>query len=150
MTKKIALGADHGGYELKQAILAHLREQGYAVQDFGTDGPASVDYPDYAIPLARAVAAGEYDLGILICGTGIGMSIAANKVRGARAAACSDTYSARMSRQHNNANILCLGGRVLGLGLALDIVDTWLGAEFEGGRHARRVGKITDAETNRA
>lgn len=149
MTKKIALGADHGGYELKQAILAHLREQGYAVQDFGTDGPASVDYPDYAIPLARAVAAGEYDLGILICGTGIGMSIAANKVRGARAAACSDTYSARMSRQHNNANILCLGGRVLGLGLALDIVDAWLGAEFEGGRHARRVGKITDVETNR-
>lgn len=148
-TRKIAVGADHGGYELKNLIVEHLRQSGYAVQDFGTHGPESVDYPDYAYQVARAVAAGEYDLGILICGTGIGMSIAANKIVGVRAAACSDTYSARMSRLHNNANILCLGGRVLGPGLALDIVDVWLSTEFEGGRHARRVEKIRQMEATR-
>lgn len=148
-TRKIAVGADHGGYELKHLIVEHLRRQGYEVQDLGTHGPEPVDYPDYAQQVARAVAAGEYDLGILICGTGIGMSIAANKIVGIRAAVCGDTYSARMSRLHNNANILCLGGRVLGPGLALDIVDAWLSAEFEGGRHARRVEKIRQMEASR-
>ncbi len=148
-TRKIAVGADHGGYELKGVIVEHLRQSGYVVQDFGTHGLESVDYPDYAYQVARAVAAGEYDLGILICGTGIGMSIAANKIVGVRAAVCGDTYSARMSRLHNNANILCLGGRVLGPGLALDIVDVWLRTEFEGGRHARRVEKIRQMEASR-
>lgn len=149
-TRKIAIGADHGGYELKHLIVEHLRRQGYEVQDFGTHGSEeSVDYPDYAQQVARAVAAGEYDLGILICGTGIGMSIAANKIVGVRAAVCGDTYSARMSRLHNNANILCLGGRVLGPGPALDIVDIWLRTEFEGGRHARRVEKIRQMEASR-
>lgn len=147
--RKIAIGADHGGYELKNIILEHLRQAGYTVEDFGTNSPESVDYPDYAYQVARGVAAGDYDLGILICGTGIGMSIAANKIVGVRAAVCGDTYSARMSRLHNNANILCLGGRVVGPGLALDIVDVWLSTEFEGGRHARRVEKIRQIEASR-
>ena len=147
---KIAVGADHGGYALKDIIVDRLQERGYEVRDFGTHGPEPVDYPDYARPVARAVASGVFDLGILVCGTGIGVSIAANKVVGIRAAACSDTYSARMSRQHNNANVLCLGGRVLGPGLALDIVDAWLTAEFEGGRHARRVEGIHRIEADRS
>jgi len=146
---KIATGADHGGFELKAQIVAHLRDLGHEVEDFGASGPESVDYPDYARPVAGAVAAGEFDCGILICGTGIGISIAANKVAGIRAATCTDTYSARMSRQHNDANILCLGGRVVGVGLALDIVDIWLATKFEGGRHARRVGKIQQIEDDR-
>jgi len=144
---KIALGADHGGYALKDRIAAHLRERGHEVQDFGTAGPESVDYPDFARQAARAVAAGECDRGIVVCGTGIGVSIAANKVVGIRAALCTDGYMARMSRQHNDANILALGARVLGEGLALDIVDVWLTAEFEGGRHARRIAKIHEIET---
>ena len=142
----IAIAADHGGYELKQHIAKFLIAQGHQVQDFGTDGPESVDYPDFAAPLARAVAAGEFERGILICGTGIGISMAANKVRGARAAVCTNCYMAHKSRQDNDANILCLGGRVLGLGLALDIVQTFLGSEFLGGRHARRVDKISALE----
>jgi ribose 5-phosphate isomerase B len=143
---RIATGADHGGFELKVQIVEHLREMGHEVEDFGTTGPESVDYPDYARPVSRAVAAGEYDCGILICGTGIGIGIAANKVPGIRAAVCTETYSARMSRLHNDANILCLGGRVVGVGLAFDIVDIWLTTVFEGGRHARRVGKIHQIE----
>lgn len=143
---KIAVGADHGGYQLKARIVQRLHELGHEVQDHGTDGPESVDYPDFAEPVGRAVVAGECDRGILVCGTGIGMSMCANKVPGVRAAVCCDTYSARMSRQHNDANVLCLGQRVLGEGLALDIVDTWLAAEFDGGRHARRVAKIHDLE----
>lgn len=139
---KIAIGSDHGGYELKTKVVRHLRELGHEVEDYGTHSLDSVDYPDFALPVAKAVAAGQCERGVLICGTGIGVCIAANKVRGIRAALCSDTYSARMSRQHNDANILCMGGRVLGEGLALDIVDTWLNAAFEGGRHARRVDKI--------
>jgi ribose 5-phosphate isomerase B len=119
------------------------------VQDFGTAGPESVDYTDFARQAARAVAAGACDRGIVVCGTGIGVSIAANKVVGIRAALCTDGYMARMSRQHNDANILALGARVLGEGLALDIVDAWLAAEFEGGRHARRVAKIHEIETER-
>lgn len=142
----IAIAADHGGYELKQHIAEFLIAQGHQVQDFGTYSPEAVDYPDLAAPLARAVAAGEFERGILVCGTGIGMSIAANKVRGARAAVCTDCYMARMSRQDNDANILCLGGRVLGPGLALDIVQVFLSNEFLGGRHAQRVAKINALE----
>jgi len=142
----IAIGADQGGYELKQSIVEFLIAQGYQVQDFGAHTTESVDYPDIAAPLARAVAAGEFERGILICGTGIGMSLAANKVRSVRAAACANCYMARMARQDNDANILCLGGRVLGLGLTLDIVQIFLDSEFLGGRHARRVGKISALE----
>lgn len=145
---RIVIGADHGGYGLKEAVKRHLLAAGHEVHDVGThDGQTSVDYPDYALPVARAVVKGEYDLGIVICGTGIGISIAANKVRGARAALCTDPYMARMARMHNDANILALGGRVIGEGLALDIVDAFLGASYEGGRHARRVAKIADIET---
>jgi len=143
---RIAIGADQGGYELKQSIVEFLIAQGHQVQDFGTNSPASVDYPDIAAPVARAVAAGEFERGILICGTGIGVSLAANKVSSVRAAVCTNCYMARMSRQDNDANVLCMGGRVLGLGLALDIVQTFLGSEFLGGRHARRVNKISALE----
>jgi ribose 5-phosphate isomerase B len=139
---RIAIGADHAGYELKQQIARYLLAQGHQVQDLGTHGPQPVDYPDYAVRVARAVVAGEAERGILICGTGIGMSIAANKVRGARAAVCTDCYMARMARQHNDARILCLGGRVLGLGSALDVVEVFLRTDFVGGRHAQRVDKI--------
>jgi len=143
---RIAIGADQGGYELKQPIVEFLIAQGHQVQDFGTHSPDSVDYPDIAALVARAVAAGEFERGILICGTGIGMSLSANRVRTVRAAVCTNCYMARMSRQDNDANVLCLGGRVLGLGLALDIVQTFLASEFLGGRHARRVNKITALE----
>jgi len=139
---RIAIGSDHGGFEAKGEIIKLLEAEGCEVQDFGTYTAESCDYPDIAHKVGKAVAAGEYELGILICGTGIGVSIAANKVPGVRAALCSDTYSARMARAHNNANILCLGGRVLGMGLMEDIVRTFLHGEFEGGRHARRVDKI--------
>jgi len=142
----VAIAADHGGYELKQQIAEFLIAQGHQVQDFGTHSPKAVDYPDFAAPLARAVAAGEFERGILICGTGIGMSVTANKVRGIRAAVCTNCYMARMSRQDNDANILCLGGRVLGRGLALEIVQVFLSSEFAGGRHARRVDKIGKLE----
>jgi len=143
---RIVISADHGGYELKQQIIEFLIAQGHQVQDLGTHGPESVDYPDLAAPLARAVAAGEFERGILICGTGIGMSIAANKVPGARAALCTDCYMAHLAREHNDAQILCLGGRVLGPGIALDIVQVFLSSEFTGGRHARRVDKIGKLE----
>lgn len=142
MKKIIALAADHGGYELKNRIRAHLEEAGHVCRDFGTDSAASVDYPDYAHPLCEAVAAGECELGILVCGTGIGMSMAANKHRGIRAACCSDTYSARLTREHNDANVLCLGGRVVGEGLALDMVDLFVTTPFAGGRHQARVDKL--------
>ena len=143
---KIALGADHGGYLLKDRIIQHLRELGHEAHDFGANGPASVDYPDFARQAAEAVAAGVCERGIVVCGTGIGVCIAANKVAGIRAALCTDGYMARMSRAHNDANILALGARVLGEGLALDIVDAWLQGEFEGGRHARRIAKIHQIE----
>lgn len=144
--ERIAIGADHAGRALKEEILVFLRDAGYSVEDMGTYGDESVDYPDYALKVARAVATGAADLGILICGTGIGMSIAANKVRGVRAAVATDCYMARMAREHNDANILCLGGRVVGAGLALDIVQTFLQSRFAGGRHVRRIGKIRAAE----
>ncbi len=144
---RIIIGADHGGFRLKEAVKRHLLALGHEMHDVGThDGETSVDYPDYALPVARAVVKGEYDYGIVICGTGIGISIAANKVRGARAALCTDPYMARMARAHNDANILALGGRVVGEGLALDIVDAFLAGAYEGGRHARRVAKIAALE----
>ena len=142
----LAIGSDHGGFALKQEIMAHLREKGIEFKDFGTYTEESCDYPDYGEAVARAVASGECERGIAVCGTGIGISIAMNKVRGIRAALCGDCYSAEMTRRHNDANILALGGRVVGAGLALKIVDTFLETPFEGGRHARRVAKIHEIE----
>ena len=140
----IALGCDHGGYALMQSVKAHLDELGLEYKDFGTYGTDSCDYPVYAKAAANAVSSGECEKGILICGTGIGISIAANKVKGIRAALCSDCFSAEMTRRHNNANMLAMGARVLGEGLALKIVDIFLTTEFDGGRHARRVDMIED------
>ena len=144
----IAIGADHGGYELKEAVKKHLEGRNIEFKDFGTFTGEAVDYPVIAKQVGEAVAGGEFECGILVCGTGIGMSIAANKVKGIRAACCSDTFSARFTKMHNNTNILCFGGRVLGQGLALDVVDAFLDAEFEGGRHERRVNMIMDIENN--
>ncbi|MBO8168521.1 MAG: ribose 5-phosphate isomerase B [Thermoanaerobacteraceae bacterium] len=143
---KIALGSDHGGYQLKETIKAFLDELGMEYKDFGTDCEESVDYPDFALKVAEAVAGGQYDRGILICGTGIGIGIAANKVLGIRAALCHDVFSAKASREHNDANILSLGQRVIGPGLALEIVKAWLSTGFAGGRHQRRVDKIKAIE----
>jgi len=143
----IALGSDHGGFELKTAVLEHLKKQGYDTKDFGVYDTCSADYPDYAVPVCDAVLAGEADLGVLICGTGIGISIAANKVNGIRCALCGDVFSAKMARLHNNAQIVALGGRVLGVGLALEIVDAFLSTPFSGEeRHANRVAKIMKIE----
>ncbi|MFZ5943933.1 MAG: ribose 5-phosphate isomerase B [Bacillota bacterium] len=142
----VALGSDHGGYHLKEEIKKYLDEKGIKYTDFGTHATDSCDYPDIALPAAKAVAAGEFERGILICGTGIGIGIAANKVKGIRAALCHDTFSARASREHNDANILTLGERVIGRGLALDIVDIWLNTEFSGGRHQKRIDKIHEIE----
>ena len=141
-----AIGSDHGGYELKQAVMAHLKERGVEFRDYGTFSTDSCDYPDYGEAVARAVASGECERGIVVCGTGIGISIASNKVHGIRCALCGDCYSAEKSREHNDANMLALGGRVLGEGLALKIVDTFLDTEFAGGRHARRLAKIAAIE----
>jgi ribose 5-phosphate isomerase B len=144
---KIAIGADHGGYHLKQEILEYVRYLGYECQDFGANTPDAVDYPDIALKVAQAVAQGKFDRGILMCGTGIGVSISANKVKGIRAALCHDAFSAHASRDHNDANILCMGGRVVGTGLACYIVKVWLETGFsQGERHVRRVGKISAAE----
>lgn len=143
---KIAIGADHGGIHLKTAIVAHLKDLGHEVVDYGTDSSESCDYPLIALPLAKDVAAGDLALGILICGTGIGIGIAANKVPGVRAALCHDTFSAHAAREHNNANILTMGERIIGPGLALDIVDAFLAADFAGDRHERRVGEIAAIE----
>lgn len=143
----IGIGCDHAAVELKQLIIRHLQEKGYEVKDYGCYKPESVDYADYALAVANAVASGECDKGILICGTGIGMSIAANKVRGIRCALCGDTFSARATREHNDANILAMGERVIGKGLAQDIVDVFLTTEFSGDeRHVRRIAKITAIE----
>lgn len=139
---RIVVGCDHAGFAVKQAVLGWLAARGHAVEDRGTSSEASVDYPDYAHQVASAVAAGDADLGILLCGTGLGMSMAANKVRGVRAAVCHDAFTARMARAHNDANVLCVGSRVVGLGVLESIVDAFLDASFEGGRHARRVAKI--------
>lgn len=142
----IAIGSDHGGFELKREIMAHLDSLGLEYKDYGTYSPESCDYPVYGEAVARAVASGAAERGILICGTGIGISIAANKVRGIRAANCGDCFSAEFTRRHNDANILALGARVVGPGLALKIVDTFLDTPFEGGRHARRVDLISELE----
>ena len=142
----IALGCDHGGFALMQKVKKHLAELGMEFKDFGTYSEDSCDYPVYAKAAAESVASGECSLGILICGTGIGISIAANKIRGIRAALCSDCFSAEMTRRHNDANMLAMGARVLGEGLALKIVDTFLNTEFEGGRHSRRVDMISEIE----
>ena len=143
----IAVGSDHGGYELKEQIIKYLKDRHLEVKDFGTcDCTTSVDYPDYGLAVAEAVKNGECEKGIIVCGTGVGISIAANKVAGIRAALCTDCYTAKMSREHNNANILALGGRVVGLGLALEILEIWLNTEFAEGRHATRVNKICDIE----
>ena len=139
---KIAIGSDHGGFHYKEAIMEYLKARNIEFVDVGTHTRESCYYPDIAQNVAKKVVSGEFNRGILICGTGIGMSIAANKIRGIRAALCSDTYSARVCRAHNNANILCLGERVIGEHLALDIVDIWLKTGFEGGRHKRRIDKI--------
>lgn len=141
---KIAIGSDHGGFGYKASIIKALQVKGYDIVDMGTYSPQSCDYPIIAKKVARAVAKGDFEKGILVCGTGIGMSMAANKVKGIRAAVCGDTFSARATRAHNNANILCLGQRVVGEGLALDIVDIWLTTKFEGGRHERRVNMIEE------
>lgn len=139
----IAIGSDHGGFALKQEIMGWLAEQGYEYKDFGSYDEASCDYPEYAQAVAQAVADGEYEKGILICGTGIGISIAANKVKGIRAALCHDCFSAQATREHNNANILAMGGRVVGPGLAIKIVETFLTTPFsQDERHIRRIQKI--------
>ena len=143
----LAIASDHGGFALKQEIMAHLKDTGVEFEDLGTYSEESVDYPVYAAKLGKAVAAGEYERGILICGTGIGISIAANKIHGIRCALCSDCYSAEMSRRHNNANVLAMGGRTLGGELAKKITDTFLTTEFEGGRHQRRVDLIMALES---
>ena len=145
----IAIASDHGGFELKQAIIKYFDKNEISYTDLGTCSTESVDYPDIAISCAEAVARGEYEKGIIICGTGIGVCIAANKVKGIRAAQCHDTFSARMSRLHNDANILTMGGRVIGSGLAIEIVKAWLASDFEGERHQRRVNKISQYESNR-
>lgn len=143
---KIAIGCDHGGLEHKNAISEHLKERGFEVTDFGIYEQVSVDYPEIAVKVAGSVASKENELGILVCGTGIGMSLAANKVKGIRAAVLSDHFSAKYTRLHNDANILCLGGRVIGMGTALELVDIFVDTKFEGGRHQKRVDMITALE----
>lgn len=146
---KIAIGCDHVGYELKKRVIDHLTEKGHEVVDFGTDSTERTDYPIYGEKAANAVASGECDRGIVICGTGIGISISANKVKGIRCVVCSEPYSALLSRQHNDTNMLAFGSRVVGGDLALMIVDAWLSGEYEGGRHAKRVQMISDIENKR-
>src|SRR5699024_2406435 len=139
MEMKVGIGSDHGGYELKEYIKGFLEEEGIEYIDYGTNSSESVDYPEFGEKVALAVKNGECDRGIVVCGTGIGISISCNKVAGIRCALCGDTYSAKMSVEHNNAQVLALGGRVVGKDLALEIVSTWLSARFQGGRHERRV-----------
>ena len=144
----IGVGSDHGGFELKTHIINHLKEKGLEYKDFGCYDEKSVDYPDIAEKVCNAINNKECENGILICGTGIGISMAANKINGIRAAHCHDVYSAEMTKRHNNANVLCMGGRVVGRELAFRIIDAWLESEFEGGRHADRIKKIHDLEKN--
>ena len=145
----IAIGSDHGGYALKQEIMAYLESQGVSYRDYGCYSEESCDYPDIAAAVCSAINGGDCEKGILICGPGIGISIAANKIKGIRAALCSDYYSAKYTRLHNDANILCLGGRTIGPGSACELVQVFLTTEFEGGRHQRRVDKITALENTR-
>jgi len=143
---KIAVGSDHVGWELKNRIISYLGERGHETADMGAYGPERTDYPVYAKKVAQAVADGTCENGILICGTGVGMSIAANKVRGVRAAACSEPYSAKLAKEHNNANVLCFGSRVVGCAMAEMMADMFLSAVYEGGRHQRRVDMIGEME----
>lgn len=143
---KIALGCDHGGFELKEAVRQHLEAQGVQVEDFGTYSTDSVDYAPIAAKAARCVASGGADYGILMCSTGIGISMAANKVKGIRAAVCTNAHCAEMTRRHNNANILCMGGQVVDKETALQLVDIFLSTAFDGGRHARRIAQIAQIE----
>ncbi|MBI5048094.1 MAG: ribose 5-phosphate isomerase B [Deltaproteobacteria bacterium] len=144
----IAIASDHAGLELKEDIKTFLKEKGVDTLDMGTNGSESVDYPDYGIPVAEKVSMGKIEKGILICGTGIGMSIVANKFSNVRAALVNDVYSAKMAREHNDANILVIGGRIAGKGLAREMVKTWLEAKFEGGRHQKRLDKIREIENS--
>jgi ribose 5-phosphate isomerase B len=139
------IGSDHAGLELKRVLLAELEKRGLAVVDFGTHSADSCDYPDFAHALGAALSRGEIERGLLVCGTGVGMSIAANRNPAVRAVVCSEPFSARMARAHNDANVLCVGARVIGAGTAIDILDAFLGGSFEGGRHAPRVAKLTPA-----
>lgn len=143
---KIVIGNDHTATDMKKEIMAYLEEKGYEVLNVGTDGYESVDYPDFAKKVCDAVNSKEADLGIAICGTGVGISIACNKVHGIRAVCCSEPFSAKLSRQHNNSNVLCFGARVIGPELAKMIVDEWLNAEFQGGRHQQRIDKVMALE----
>lgn len=143
---KIAISSDHGGNNLRKEIMSLLDELNISYEDFGPQSSGSVDYPDYAKPVADGVASGKFDRGILICGTGIGMSIAANKVKGIRCALVHDVFSAKATRCHNDSNILAMGERVIGPGLAVEIVKAWLDTDFEGGRHTKRIDKITELE----
>lgn len=145
---KVALACDHRGFASKEQIKSHLIAAGHTVQDFGCDSPSSCDYPDTAIPGAISIASGEADRGIFFCGTGIGMSMAANKVKGIRAALCHDELTAQLSRRHNDANVLCLPADLVGEELTRKLVDTWLVTEYEGGRHDRRLQKIVEFESN--
>jgi len=146
--KKIALASDHGGFDLKESVIAHLLNTGWEVDDLGPHSGDSVDYPDYGIKLAEAVAEKKVDRGIVICGTGIGMSIVVNRYPGIRGTLCSDVFTAKLCREHNDSNILIMGGRVIGIGLAAEIVNTWLNTSFEGGRHQRRLDKINQIDAS--
>lgn len=146
---KIGIGNDHSAVEMKNEVMIFLQDLGYEVVNYGTDSSASCNYPEYGQKVGEAVAAKEVDLGILICGTGVGISLAANKVKGIRAVVCSEPYSARLSRQHNNTNILAFGARVIGIEMAKMIIEEWLNAEFEGGRHQTRVDMIMDIENRK-
>ena len=146
--KKIAIASDHGGFELKETVIAHLLNDGWEIDDLGPSNENSVDYPDYGIKLAEIIANKKVERGIIICGTGVGMSIVVNRFPGIRGTLCSDIYTAKMCRKHNDSNILIMGGRVIGKGLASEIVDTWLNTAFEGGRHQKRLDKINEIDAN--
>jgi ribose 5-phosphate isomerase B len=146
--KKIAIASDHGGFDLKKSVIAHLLNDDWEIDDLGPSNEDSVDYPDYGIKLAEIIANKKVERGIVICGTGVGMSIVVNRFPGIRGTLCSDNYTAKMCRKHNDSNILIMGGRVIGMGLASEIVDTWLNTAFEGGRHQRRLDKINEIDTN--
>lgn len=146
--KKLAIGCDHSAVELKNIIIEHIKSQNIEIVDFGTTSTEASNYPDYAAKVAQSIQSGEFEHGILICGTGIGISIAANKHKGIRCAVCSEPYSAKLSKEHNNSNIIAFGARVVGSEMAKMIVDSWLNAEFMGGKHQSRIDMITDIENN--
>ncbi|MBT5549731.1 MAG: ribose 5-phosphate isomerase B [Nitrospina sp.] len=146
--KKIAIASDHGGFDLKESVIAHLLNTGWEVDDLGPHSGDSVDYPDFGVKLAEEVADKKVERGIVICGTGIGMSIVVNRYPGIRGTLCSDVFTAKLCREHNDSNILIMGGRVIGKGLAAEIVNTWLNTDFEGGRHQRRLDKINQIDAS--